>query len=220
MTTVYFVRHGTTDYNRNERFQGSVDIPLNELGRAQAGYLAERFRDIPLDAVYCSPLIRARETAAGVCKYHPALTPILDAELCEINGGIFEGQPVRELTARYPEAMHAFRHVPASFAPPEGETARQVHDRVCAAVCRVLDANPGKTVAVVSHGFALLTYLGALERPFEQLTPLIFGNAAVACIEYDDPLRFRIRLMDDQSHLPPEARWNSRLWPKKNGCGS
>lgn len=216
MTTVYFVRHGTTEFNRTERFQGAVDIPLDAFGQTQAAYLGERFRDVPLDIVYSSPLTRAQQTAQGVCKFHPALSPVLVDGLCEVHCGVLESRPVTELYETYPEVMRIFKTEPAHFAPPEGETAREVHERMRAAVRGIVEANPDKTVAVVSHGFALLTYLGTLTRPFEELQPMLFGNAAVACVEYEDFDHFRVRFMDDQSHLPPEARFNSKLFPKKN----
>lgn len=216
MTTIYFARHGTTDYNRAERFQGATNIPLNDLGLLQADCLGKRFRDIHLDAVYSSPLIRAQQTAQGICKYHPELSPICAPGLRELNGGIFEGQSIPNLTAAYPDQMKAFRHNPAQFAPPGGETAYQVYVRTHAAVHELIANNPDKTIVAVSHGFALLTYLGTLTRPFEELKPVIFGNAAVACVQYDTPEQFHIVFMDDQSHLPPETRWNSRLWPKEN----
>lgn len=216
MTTVYFVRHGATEFNRTERFQGATDVPLDDFGQAQAGYLGERFRDVPLNAVYASPLIRARQTAQGVCKFHPELTPIADSGLCEIHCGVLEGRFVSELRAEYPDVMDIFQHRPAAFAPPGGETAYQVHIRMGAAIRRIVESNPGKTLAVVSHGFALLTYLGALDRPFDELRPMLFGNAAVACVEYDDFDHFRVRFVDDQSHLPPEARFHSKLFPKKD----
>ena len=66
MTTVYFIRHGTTENNIAGRFQGRSDIPLGEKGRKQAACLGERFAHIPLDAVYTSPLRRAYQTAEGV----------------------------------------------------------------------------------------------------------------------------------------------------------
>ena len=216
MTTVYFVRHGTTEFNRTERFQGAVDIPLDEFGQTQAGYLGERFRDVPLDAVYSSPLIRAQQTAQGVCRFHPELTPVLDDGLCEIHCGALEGRFVPELRAECPEIMDTFQHRPAEFAPPGGETAFEVHTRMRAAVRRIVESNPGKTLAIVSHGFALQSYLGVLDRPFDRLQPMLFGNAAIACVEYDDFDHFRVRFTDDQSHLPPEARFNSKLFPKKN----
>lgn len=216
MTTIYFARHGTTDYNRAERFQGTTDIPLNDLGLFQADCLGKRFHPIHLDAVYSSPLIRAQQTAQGICKYHPELSPICVPDLCELNGGIFEGQPIPNLIASYPDLMESFRHKPAQFAAPGGETAYQVYTRIRAAVHQLIASHPNQTIVVVSHGFALLTYLGTLTRPFEELEPLIFGNAAVACVEYHTPEQFHIVFMDDQSHLPPESRWNSRLWPKGN----
>ena len=60
---LYLIRHGETDYNRNRRIQGQCDIPLNDYGRKLAYQTAEGLRDVPFDAVFTSPLVRAKETA-------------------------------------------------------------------------------------------------------------------------------------------------------------
>lgn len=62
-TQIYFLRHGQTNNNKEGRMQGRVDIPLNEVGRAQARCAAQRLKGIGFDAVYSSPLSRAVETA-------------------------------------------------------------------------------------------------------------------------------------------------------------
>ena len=91
MTTVYFIRHGTTDNNVKGVFQGSTNAVLGERGLAQAAALGERFASVPLAAVYSSPLERAMQTARGVCAQLP-IQPIPVDGLRQIDGGVLEGR--------------------------------------------------------------------------------------------------------------------------------
>ena len=207
-TTVYFIRHGTTENNVGGRFQGKTDIPLGEMGLRQAACLGERFRDVPVDAVYSSPLTRARQTAEGVCAFLP-VHPVLCPELREIDGGLLEGHTNEENRRTFPEAMENFRNHPARFCPPEGESARQVHARMTAEVGRLVRGNAGKRIVLVSHGFALQVYLACLDTPFDRMEPNIVGNASVTCIVFDEEGGFETVFFDDQSHLPEELRIHS-----------
>lgn len=129
MTTVYFIRHGTTENNIAGRFQGRSDIPLGEKGRKQAACLGERFAHIPLDAVYTSPLRRAYQTAEGVCAHLP-VQPICCDGLREIDGGALEGRTNDENIRDYPDVMRNFREHPAKFNPRTAR-ARSRCMRVC-----------------------------------------------------------------------------------------
>ena len=87
---LYIMRHGRTDWNDRHKLQGSTDIPLNENGRAMAEKAREEYRDIPLDECWCSPLIRARETAEIVLRDRGI--PIrIDERLREMGFGTYEG---------------------------------------------------------------------------------------------------------------------------------
>ena len=88
---LYIMRHGRTDWNDRHKLQGRTDVPLNEEGRRMAEKAAEEYRDIPLDVCWCSPLIRARETAEIVLRGRDV--PILtDDRLREMSFGDYEGQ--------------------------------------------------------------------------------------------------------------------------------
>lgn len=211
-TRVYFVRHGTTENNIGGRFQGKSDIPLGENGWKQAECLGERFKEISLDAVYSSPLKRAYQTAEGVCR-HLTLRPIPCDGLREIDGGLLEGRTNEENIRDYPQVMDMFRNDPAHFCPPEGESAAQVHERVMKALDHIIAENRGKTVAVVSHGYALLCSVGSLEIPFEELKKAeILTNASVSCVDFFADGSHEIVFYNDQSHLPEALRYHSPFW--------
>jgi probable phosphoglycerate mutase len=144
MTTLLLARHGETDWNRELRIQGSSDIELNDLGRAQAHALAQELEHVELDAIYASDLSRARATAQAVAASH-GLEVQLDPRLRERSFGGWEGL-TREDLAALPEGSHH-----------DGESDEQVRERMLEAVQAIADDHPGEQVLVVSHGGALNT---------------------------------------------------------------
>ena len=144
MTTMLLTRHGETDWNRELRIQGSSDVELNDLGRAQARGLAQELEHLDIDAIYSSDLRRARATAEVVAASH-GLDVRLDPRLRERSFGSWEGL-TREDVAALPEGSHH-----------DGESDDEVRERVVEAVQAIADAHPGEEVLVVSHGGALNT---------------------------------------------------------------
>lgn len=141
-------RHGQTQWNVERRFQGSTDIPLDEVGIAQAARAAGLLAALAPAAIVSSPLQRAASTAAALA----AITGVdvaYDDRLVERYGGQWEGLTNREIWERYPE--HAL-----IWQPADGETEDDVGTRVAAALEDAVAATPdGETVVVVSHGGAL-----------------------------------------------------------------
>jgi broad specificity phosphatase PhoE len=148
MTTILLVRHGETDWNREGRFQGWADPPLNHAGRAQARELAERLEATPFAAVYTSDLRRARETAALVAERH-GVAVVTEPGLREIDVGSWSGLTRAEIQERY------------GGERPDGETRAQHAARVVAAVSRIVQRHPGRRVLVVTHGGSIARLLAA-----------------------------------------------------------
>src|SRR5215211_5458467 len=94
-------RHGETDWNRDQRFQGHADPPLNELGREQARKLAERLASERLDAVYTSPLRRASETGALVAGRLGLVAEPIEG-LREVDVGSWSGLTRTEVERQFP----------------------------------------------------------------------------------------------------------------------
>lgn len=140
MTTLLVARHGETDWNREGRWQGWADPPLNDTGRGQARQLADELRGTRFDAVYASDLRRAFETAEILAAPH-GVPVIADAGLREIDVGSWSGLTRAEIEARFPDGKR-----------PDGETHEQHGTRVRAAVIRIAREHLGERILLVTHG--------------------------------------------------------------------
>lgn len=205
VTTIYLVRHAEASGNVNETFQGRVDTAVTEKGMRQLDCLAERFRTIPIEALYASPMQRTRATAAAVNRYHQLPVQYMD-ELMEINGGVWEGKSWADLPGLYPEAYKLWQEQMHLFRIEGGESMQQVFDRMRSTVCAIAAKHPGQTVAVVSHGCAIRNFLCyAAGNPISCLNQVGWAdNTAVSRVEFDENGHCRLIYKNDASHLPPE----------------
>lgn len=151
MSRVYLVRHGETDWNRQRRYQGNQDIPLNERGIAQAEMLRSRLDREPFDVIFASPLQRARQTA-DLLNTGRSLPLVVLPQLRERSGGAWEGQLYSELGAASLEDMQR-REVREGLGPPGGETLAQVADRAELAWADVLRHGAERALVVAHNGF-------------------------------------------------------------------
>ncbi len=149
---IYLARHGQTAYNLEGRFQGQQQVPLDDTGRAQAHELAERAAAYGFAALWCSPLLRARETA-DVVAARIGLEPREDARFMETDAGDWTNQSFAEVIAHSPELFASFAAAEAGFAFPGGESFAQQEERVGAALEEV---RRGELPAlVVCHGMVI-----------------------------------------------------------------
>lgn len=222
MGKVYLVRHAEAEGNQYRRIHGWYDSPLTRRGLAQAEAVGQRFRDIPLDAVYTSDLRRTRQTAQAVAG-PKGLTPIIETDLREIHMGIYEDLPVGEAEYHHGSEYALFRAHSPLWAPAGGETFRQVQDRMVSAFFRLARRHRSETIALFSHKAALHTLQAALHGLSPQQFPsLPTQNTAVACYEVDGE-RFRVLFENDFSHLPPQlfradpptVRFRPVLWDRE-----
>ena len=176
-TTIVLVRHGETDWNRERRFQGHADTPLNGAGRAQSRDLAERLTAERVTALYTSPLRRAAETA-NIVGERLGL-PIRTSEpMREIDVGSWEGLTIDEVRARFPdEAKLAW-----SSGWNGGETYHELDARVVPALLALAVTHDGEHVAVVTHGGPIRSAIAASHGlSFEDARPLFepLANCAI-----------------------------------------
>lgn len=199
---VLLVRHAATAWNRERRFLGRSDVPLDEEGRRQADLLARRLAGIPLAAIHTSPLARARETAAAICG---GRIPVrLEPELVELDQGDLEGRSRAEMTGPQVAFLHRWFEDPADMRIPGGETLRECQARGLAALERIAaSAAPGAPVAVVSHQMLIASVLcHVLERPLSELRTVSQRNTAVSLLAWSDGA-FSAEVIDDAAHLDP-----------------
>lgn len=149
MTTIFLARHGETDWNRDNRFQGHADPPLNETGRAQAGELSAALTAEPLAAVYSSPLQRAFETAQIVAAPH-GLEPVPVDALREVDVGSWQGLTRDEIEERFPEQFARWIDYQAGWE--DGESYDEMGRRVIAGLLELAAAHGGERILAVSHG--------------------------------------------------------------------
>jgi len=172
MTKIYLIRHGETFFNQEHRIAGQVETSLTELGKKQAldCALYLKSQNVEFDAILCSTLKRAKDTAAIIASQIPA--PIIyDAGLMEFSNGIFEGVKVEDLQKMvfnppYQTADTIFENgmdlynAYSSFDPkfdtlcyPDGETKEAARNRFMNAIEKYLKANPKtQNLCVVAHG--------------------------------------------------------------------
>jgi alpha-ribazole phosphatase len=148
---VWLVRHGETQWNRDQRIQGHLDVELTERGREQARRLAAWMAAERLDAVYSSDLQRARETAE-ILAAGRAQPVTIEPRFRESGFGVFQGLTTAEIAERFPEAFQAWRADALRHRPPGGETLEDLWERCYAALREHLPKHPGGRVAVVAHG--------------------------------------------------------------------
>ena len=185
-TTIVLVRHGETDWNRENRFQGHVDTPLNEAGRAQARVLALELEGETFHAVYSSPLLRAHETALILAQRHRLSVERNDA-LMEVDVGSWSGLTRTEVEARFPHGFH--RWLEYGHGWDDGESYDELGDRVVSGLVRIAAAHPDDIVVVVTHGGPIRSALAAADGvPFDEARRSIhvIGNCAVLTLAVRD----------------------------------
>jgi broad specificity phosphatase PhoE len=205
MTQVYIVRHCETMGNHLKVFQGSCDYPVSPIGEKQIAALGERFKGIHIDAVYSSPYLRAKKTAAAIADTK-GLQIIEENELREINGGIIEKLTLKDIFENHRELEDAWNLTPQDFHAEGGESMRSVYDRVSKAFLKIVKENDGKTIAVVSHGAAIRNLLCFLiHGDVEKLNDIIWcDNTGVTLVEFDEKMKLDIKFLNCTKHLNEE----------------
>jgi alpha-ribazole phosphatase len=149
-TRLILIRHAEPDPPLRGRCYGSLDVALSSSGRENASAAATALARVPITAVYTSPLLRARETAAPIArrKQLPLLT--VD-ELHELDFGDCEGRSYEEIAATMPELYARWMSAPTDVVFPGGESFLALRERVAVAAARILDREAGGTAVVVTH---------------------------------------------------------------------
>lgn len=196
---IILARHGETIWNKERRFQGRTDIPLNDIGIAQAEALAERLSSCRIDAVYSSPLQRALRTAEAVAARHGLKAEVVP-ELCEIFFASWEGMSIQGLRDESTEDFRRWQRDPFFNHPEGAETWEQLSSRIGTAVDRIL-ASPHDDIVIVSHG-GIMKALYAVMVGLDPHTAwnLEVRNCAISGIEYHDN-KVWLKFSNDDMHI-------------------
>ena len=199
-TFIYLLRHGETQWNRDSRIQGQLDIRLSERGIQQAELLSTRLAAVSLKAVYSSDLSRAHATATIVARPH-AIEVRPAPEFREINFGAWQGLGWEEVDALYPGSRERLRGDPENARPPGGESWPEVANRVMVGLERLaLECADGR-VAVVTHGgtgrMAVCSVLGV---DVKLRWKIRMDNTAITILARDDG-EWRVECLNDTCHL-------------------
>jgi broad specificity phosphatase PhoE len=186
VTTILLARHGETDWNREGRFQGHADPPLNDTGRAQADELAARLAGIDFVAIYSSPLRRALETAQVVAAVR-SLEPVPVEALREVDVGSWQGLTRAEIETRFPEQFADWLDYRQGW--DDGETHDEMGRRVVAALLELAALHEGERILAVTHGGPIRAAFafadGTSHADARRLGPTI-GNVFVAEFAVED----------------------------------
>jgi alpha-ribazole phosphatase/probable phosphoglycerate mutase len=204
-TDLLLIRHAHTSSNGGSTavLSGRTDLPLSARGWHEVTLLARRVRDTHVDAIYSSPLRRARDTASAF-ELDAALRVQLCPELQEIDCGFLDGLPLTEVKRRFPRYWTAnLRQNDDRFRWPGGESYREFRARSLSAIRRLAQAHGGRTIAIVTHAGVISQIIGALERlspaAWEQFRP---GNTGISRLTWRCGSA-SVLAFDDRTHLSP-----------------
>lgn len=202
MTSVYFVRHAQAVANITGYCYGISECDVTDGGKDQLLKLSERFKDIPIDVIYTSPMKRTLATAKAANKYHEV--PLIEEKgLIEIDTGVWEMKRWDDLERMFPEEFETWTLRPHLWSTTGGETMVDVYNRMRKTIENIVRDNKDKTVVVVSHACALRNYFCVAKGiPHEGLNDVeLMSNTGVSFVEYDDDLHCKVIFENDTSHL-------------------
>lgn len=186
MTSLWLVRHGQTDWNLTGRWQGQTpDAPgLNGTGRAQAFAVRDELKDVHFSAIYSSDLLRSRQTSELLAETL-GMTVTLEPRLREMNLGAWEGMLAEEIREKYPNELEERAKNPFYTRAPDGESPRQVAERVLAAMEEIAGRHPNGNILIVAHGLSLAVILcHARGIPMDRVYDHIPENAKPIRVEW------------------------------------
>jgi ribonuclease H / adenosylcobalamin/alpha-ribazole phosphatase len=199
-TVTLLLRHGQTPMSVQKRYAGRSDVPLTDVGVQQAVAAAKRLATADLGVIVASPLLRTMRTAQEVAAVTGAEV-VTDDGFRETDFGDWEGLTFAEVRERWPAEVTAWLADP-QVAPPGGESFSDVSARVTAALRRILAAQAGQTVLIVSHVTPIKTLVAAaLLAPPPALYRMHLDVAALSEIDWYADGPAVLRSFNDTGHL-------------------
>jgi broad specificity phosphatase PhoE len=200
MAAIILIRHGETDWNREQVFRGRIDVALNEVGLTQARAVQESLKDTEIDGIYSSPLSRAFETATIVGE-NRNVEVRGEEGLIDIDFGAWQGLSHQKVKEEYKDLYETWLAQPDLVTFPDGESLKEVRIRSMESLEEVIKNNPGKTLALVSHRVVLKVLLCTiLGLELSRFWYLRQDTCAINRVEYKDG-NYLLTLLNDTGHL-------------------
>lgn len=199
-TVILLVRHGETDWNREELFRGTHDVPLNHNGREQARWLGMALKSEKIDAAYTSPLSRAVETAKIVLKSH-GIEAMMHEGLLDFNYGDWTGLKETHVASRWPDEHTMWKSHPHSVRVPGGDTLQDVFDRSFNAMEMLVREHVDETVALFAHRVVnKLLIIGSLGLALDRFPFILQGNCCINRLKWTER-GYLIECLNDTAHV-------------------
>jgi broad specificity phosphatase PhoE len=200
-TRLLIVRHGGTMLSAEDRFAGSTDVALSDEGRRQVALLGKRLAGTKIDAAYCSPMQRTRDTAEAICRLHGMVAIGRDG-LREVNHGAWETMVHSDVKKQFAEDYAAWSADPFGYAPPGGETGLSVLNRALPVYREIVCAHMGQTVLVVSHKatnrIAICALIGLDMNAYRDR--IAQDLCCLNVMEFKSPAEGQLIVLNDTSH--------------------
>jgi broad specificity phosphatase PhoE len=200
MLEIYLIRHGESAGNREDRFRGQHDFPLNENGIRQARALHQELSSVRFDAIYSSPLKRALTTAEILSNKRPILK--IDGGFTNISLGDWENRKKSEIREGYPDLWKLWSTEPEKLNFPGMETLAEVRERSYAALRQLIKNHPDGIIAIVSHRAVIKPLIAAvLNIPEPYFWKVHMDTAAYSILEYRKERGFTLTGLNFNKHL-------------------
>jgi broad specificity phosphatase PhoE len=201
-TTLIFIRHGQTDWNTSHRLQGQTDVDLNAIGKKQAQQTARHLRHYPISRFIYSPLLRARQTAQIIGRYHKDSPSVPHDLLKERSFGSAEGMTYEEIALSHPALSFDRSWHHPYYQIHKGERLIDVYGRGKEFLHEVLANHHGATVCVIAHGViirCMISYL--LDIPFSANNFFKLKNASLTIIKLPGQSPAELHVLNHTVHL-------------------
>ncbi len=199
---IILIRHGETDWNKEGRFQGQIDIPLNEKGKEQASKASKYLEEIEFTKAFSSSMRRPYETAKIILKSNNIQIEKIES-LVEISHGLWEGKLEEEIKKTWPEMLKNWHEKPESITMPEGESIRQVSDRAISAwnlICNSQQYND--TTLLVAHDAVNKTLIcHILGLSYADIWMIKQGNGGITVIDIFKNKNYVLSSVNITNHL-------------------
>ncbi len=201
MQKIYLIRHGETEWNKQLRYQGQKDVPLNDEGHRQAMLLARFLEKENIEVIYSSPLLRARETAMVITSKRDIKLQLEEGFL-EINFGEWEGRRYTDLNEEQRQVAACWYNTPESVCIPGGEPFLAFRQRILNTYNHIIKTNKDKNIGIITHAGVIRVIISSvLEMPEGILARLRLSPASLSIVLYDDWGNSYLELLNGTCHL-------------------